>query len=107
MTDISKQSISQFIANVMIWGVFFGLGALFIAALFVRDYKYIVDQPAYFILETLIFSAVFACLFTVIFAKTRNIPGKTALVWYFVTLLKFAVFHILTQLAGVYTIIFS
>ena len=107
MSDVTKASISQFVTNVMIWGVFFGLGALFITAIIVFDYKFIVAQPTYFVLETIIFSAVFSCLFVVIFAKTRNVTADTAWKWYFITLIKFAAFHILTQLAGVYTIIFS
>lgn len=100
-------NLSKIITNIMIWGVFFGLGALAIVAIVVRDYKYIVDHPGHFILETVIMSAVFASIFTITFAKTRNLDRRTAFTWYLATMLKFGVFHILAQLAGIYTIIFS
>jgi hypothetical protein len=107
MTDFTKKHLSVFITNAVIWGAFFALGALALAALVVRDYKYIVDHPWAFVIETVVISAVIASIFTVTFAKTRNLDARTAFTWYLASMVKFGVFHILAQLSGVYTIIFS
>lgn len=107
MTDFSKEDLSKIITNIMIWGSFFALGALAITAVVVRDYKYIVDHPWYFVIETIVVGAVLSAIFTVTFARTRNIDKHTAFIWYLVSVLKFGGFHILAQLAGIYTNIFS
>jgi hypothetical protein len=107
MTEFSKNNLSVFITNAVIWGAFFALGALALAALIVRDYKYIVEHPWAFVIETVVVSAVIASIFTVTFAKTRNLDAHTAFMWYLASMVKFGGFHILAQLSGVYTIIFS
>ena len=107
MTDFTKHDLSNVITNVIIWGAFFALGALVIAALVVRDYKYIVEHPWAFVIETVIVGAVIASIFTVTFARTRNLDAHTAFMWYLASMVKFGGFHILAQLSGVYTIIFS
>lgn len=92
---------SIFIAMVI------ALIALTVTAIIVRDYDFMVKHPWAFIIEIIFFSAVPSLLIAIVFVKTRRITIKDGIIWFFVMMLKFAIFHILLQLSGVYTVLFE
>jgi hypothetical protein len=80
---------------------------LVLTSVFVRDYAFIVEHPWLFILELVFFSLVPAMMIALVFVKTRHIKVKEGMKWLVALTLKFALFHILFQLSGVYTVLFT
>lgn len=99
--------ISKFVNKVILWSIIIAFVFLVITSLLVRDYYFIIKHPYDFIWELLFFSVVPSLLFVFIFVKTRNIPVKDTIPWFIAMVVKFAIFHILFQLSGVYTVIFQ
>jgi hypothetical protein len=94
-------NIPKFMKRLLYWSIGIGLVILIITAFFVRDYHFIVQHPYYFLIEVLVFSIV-PSLVVLILIKTRELPVKESLFWFLILAGKFALFHIVTQLSGIY-----
>lgn len=99
--------VSKFVNNGIIWSLGIGVVLLVITSIIVRDYDFIVKHPLSFTLELLVLSVVSSLLICVVFLRTRNIPVKDVFAWFIAITVKFALFHILFQLSGVYTVLFQ
>jgi hypothetical protein len=96
-----------FVFEIMVLGVIFiGLAYLLALSMIVRDYKLIVERPFIFIIELLLMSLLpgIPILF---FVVSRGTTLTQAWVWFVSLSAKFAIFHVLSQLSGFYTWIFS
>ena len=94
-------NISKFMKLLLYWTIGIGLLILLITACFVREYKFIVDYPYYFALELAVFSII-PSLVVLLMVKTRGLPIKESIYWFLLLAFKFAVFHIVAQLSGLY-----
>lgn len=83
------------------------LVVLIVTSAIVRDYYFIVANPGKFMIELVFFSVIPSLLIALVIFKTRNIPVKDTISWLLVMIFKFAVFHILFQLSGIYTVILT
>lgn len=99
--------LSRFLNQVIVWGLVTALLVLVVTSLIVRDYGFIVQNPWPFIVELFFFSLIPSLFIIIVFVRTRHIPVKDSLNWLGVLTVKFAMFHILFQLSGVYTVLFS
>jgi len=83
----------------------FGFAYLIALAAIVHDYSIIVNKPFLFAIETMLMSLLpgIPILF---FVVTRNITWKKAWVWFASLSIKFAIFHVLSQLSGLYNWLF-
>lgn len=96
-----------FIFEIMLLTVvFFGLAYLLALAILVRDTKLITERPVVFVIELLLMSLLpgIPILF---FVVSRGISWDRAWIWFTSLSVKFAIFHVLSQLSGFYTWIFS
>lgn len=100
-------NISKWVNRYIFIGLVVALIALLVTSIMVRDYKFIVEHPWAFVIELLFFSAIPSLLIAIVFVKTRRITIKDGIIWFFVMMIKFAAFHILLQLSGVYTVLFQ
>lgn len=99
--------LSKWINKAILWSLLAAFSILVITSLVVRDYGFIVDHPWLFSLELIFFSLVPSILIAFVFVKTRSIKVKEGIHWLIALTLKFAVFHILFQLSGVYSVLFT
>jgi hypothetical protein len=99
--------LSKFVNKVILWTMIIAFIFLVITSIIVRDYDFIIKHPYDFIWELLFFSVVPSLIFVFIFVKTRNIKIKKTIPWFLVMVIKFAIFHLLFQLSGVYTVVFE
>jgi len=99
--------LTKFLNQVIVWGLVAALLILVITSLIVRDYGFIIHHPLPFIVELLFFSLIPSLFIIIVFVRTRHIPVKDSLNWLGVLTVKFAMFHILFQLSGVYTVLFT
>ena len=79
---------------------------LIIASSIVRDYQYIIEHPIYFCIETIMMGILPALPLTIFFI-TRNLTQKQVIIMYIIMVIQLSAIHILTQLSGVYTVVFS
>lgn len=96
-----------FLFEIAVLGiVFIGLAYLLALAIIVRDYKLIVERPLIFAIELLLMTLLpgIPILF---FVVSRGTSWTSAWVWFASLSTKFAIFHVLSQLSGFYTWIFS
>lgn len=93
-------------AEVSFWAIIVAIVILIIPAVIVRDYHYMVEHPIYFAIETLAMG-ILPAFPVLVFYITRGTNLKHTLVTFAILVVKFAILHILIQLAGVYTYIFS
>lgn len=100
-------NISVIMEKLIIWVIIIGLVALIFVAIIVHDYQYIIDHPVYFIIELIFSSVIPTLLIIVIFVRTRNLFIKDSITWFIFLSMKFAVFHLLFQLAGIYSVVFD
>lgn len=98
---------SDLFSNLLIYGTILILFVLLIISLFVKDYKYIVENTTDFVFEMIMFALVVAILITWVFYETRSLSKEVAL-WLFISVfVKLALFHLFLQLSGVYTSFFK
>jgi hypothetical protein len=100
-------TLSKTLNKIIVWGLIVAFIVLVITSIIVRDYQYMVQHPLNFSIETVVFSVIPALIIAFIFLKTRGLSVKTSFIWFIVMVLKFAIFHILFQLSGIYTVVFS
>lgn len=79
---------------------------LFALSIIIRDVEIIKQSPFTFVLETFIVSLLPAVPI-LFFVFSRGIPFETAVAWLYGLSAKFAVFHVLFQISGFYTYMFS
>lgn len=99
--------LSKALNKIILWGLIVAFIILVITSVIVRDYNYMVQQPWNFTIETLAFSIIPSLIIAFIFFKTRGIGVKTSVIWFILMVLKFAIFHILFQLSGIYSVVFT
>lgn len=75
---------------------------LLVFAILIHDVGYIKAHPFWFAVEWLVVSLVPALPFF-IFTKTRGMTTPKAIIFFWSVAFKFAIFHLLMQLAGYYT----
>lgn len=93
--------------DLTVWTLIIASIFLVIISAIVRDYNYIVQNTKGFVIEMIMFSFLPPLVISLVFFKTRKVTIKDTLVWYCLMVIKFAVFHILFQLSGIYTIFFK
>lgn len=98
ITDIFKYFTLAFL------GV--GLFVLIVTAILIQDSAYITNNPKRFIIELLIMSTVTAIPIAIISSLRGSAPVNT-LIEYLIVFLKLAIFHILLQLSGIFSIQFE
>ena len=99
--------LSKFTHDFLIWALIAATVMLIVISAIVRDYSFIKKNPNGFIFEMLAVSIVPPLVIAFVFFKTRGINVKDTIVWFILMVLKFAAFHLLFQLAGIYTVLFS
>lgn len=99
--------LNKFAHDLTFWSLVVATVILVIISAIVRDYKYMVTNTTGFIIEMVLFSTLPPLVISLVFFKTRNITKKESIIWFLYMVLKFAIFHILFQLAGIYTIFFQ
>lgn len=97
--------IGKAVKTIVLWGLILAAVGLIVTSIIVRDYSFIVEHPFAFCIELVFFSVVCSLIIAVVFARTRKISIKEIWTWFFAMVLKFAAFHILFQLSGVYTVL--
>lgn len=103
----TMSKVTKVVNNGIIWSVIIAVIILVVTSVIVRDYEFIVKRPLAFGLELFVVSVVCSFLICIVFLRTRNVPVKDTLTWFIAITIKFALFHILFQLSGVYTILFQ
>lgn len=99
--------LSKAVKSIILWSLIVGAVGLIITSIIIRDYGFIVQHPIAFAVELIFFSVVCALIIAVVFARTRRINIKDIWSWFFAMVFKFAAFHVLFQLSGVYTVLLS
>lgn len=99
--------IPKWVNRTIVWGIIVALGALVVTSILVRDYAFIIKSPMKFVVELVAFSVLPSLFIAIVLVKTRNIPVKDSFLWFMGLLVKFAIFHVLLQLSGVYTVLFT
>jgi hypothetical protein len=77
-----------------------------IPALFIMDSAFIMAHPIAFFIESFAWGFI-AALFMFLFCYTRDLDGKKATIWYVSFAVKFALLHVIFQLTGIYSYVFS
>lgn len=101
------QKLSIWINQTILWSLIAAVMILVITSLMVRDYAFIVNHPKKFMWELMFFSVIPSLMIALVFAKTRKIPVKDTVSWFVALVVKFAIFHVLFQMSGVYTVLFT
>lgn len=83
-----------------------GFVYLFVLSIIVRDYRHIVERPFIFTLE-LLFMMVLPAIPLLFFYVSRGISFVKAMAWASSLAAKFGVFHVVLQLSGMYSYLFS
>ena len=99
--------LSKFAHDLFVWSLVTAAAVLVVIAIFVRDYEFIVKNTKGFVWEMVVFSIIPPLIIAFVFFKTRKINVKDSLTWFGVMVAKFAIFHVLFQLSGIYTILFE
>jgi hypothetical protein len=99
--------LSKAVKHIVFWSLIAFSVFLVITSIIVHDYSFIVDHPIAFTVEMVFFSVVCAFIIAVVFARTRKINVKETWIWFTTMVIKFALFHVLFQLSGIYTVILS
>lgn len=99
--------LDKFAHDLFLWSLIAAIIVLIIISIFVRDYEFIVKNPKGFIWEMIVFSVIPPLIIVFVFFKTRKINVKDSLTWLGLMIAKFAIFHVLFQLAGIYSILFQ
>lgn len=99
--------LSKFTHDFLLWALIAATVLLVVISAIVRDYAFIKNHPKSFIFETLVVSIAPSLVLAFVLFKTRNVKVKDTIVWFSLMVLKFAAFHVLFQLSGIYTVLFS
>ena len=99
--------ISKVLNYVIVSAVIIATVILIITSVIVRDVAFIKHHPMSFLLELFFMSVVSSLIICLVFARTRNVKVRDSITWFFALVAKFAIFHVLFQLSGVYTVMFS
>ena len=96
-----------FIFEIGILGVLaFGIAYLLALAILVRDTQLIRSKPLIFIFE-LILMATLPGIPILFFVVSRGISWEKAWIWFSSLSVKFAIFHVISELSGFYTWLFA
>jgi prolipoprotein diacylglyceryltransferase len=99
--------ISDVVSTIFLYGIILVLGILVVLSLIVRDYKFIVENTTDFVFELIMFALVSSILVSWVLYETRKL-SKQYTFWLFISLfIKFAIFHVVCQLSGIYTSLFK
>jgi len=93
------------LTNAITWGLVAVMFILVVTSAIIRDYLYIVEHPIKFTIEMIFFSVIPSLLITLVFVRTRNIPMNDGIMWFVLMVIKFAIFHVLFQLSGIYAVL--
>lgn len=85
---------------------YIGFAYLLALAILVRDTNLIVNKPIIFTIETLLMT-ILPGIPMMYFVISRNLSLGKAWVWFISTSVQFGIFHVLFQLSGIYTWLFS
>lgn len=99
--------LSTAVKHIVFWSLVAASVFLVITSIIVRDYSFIVNHPIAFTVEMIFFSVVCSFIIAVVFARTRKINVKETWIWFATMVIKFALFHVLFQLSGIYTVMLS
>ncbi len=91
---------------LMVIALIGGFLYLLVLSAIVRDYGIIVNRPIIFTIE-LMFFMFLPAIPLLFFYESRNISWREALVWFGSLAGKFGAFHIVFQLSGFYSYLFS
>ena len=100
------KEFSKGVNNIILYSLIVAVILLFITSCVIRDIDFIKEKPGYFMLELFCMSVIPSIIIVFVFAKTRGMEMKETIVWCAAMVAKFALFHILFQVSGVYTAIF-
>jgi len=90
----------------IIFLIFMSVAYLLALSVIARDYKIIIENPFLFIIELLLMS-ILPGIPILFFVITRGISMEQAWIWFSSLSVKFAIFHVISQLSGFYTWLFS
>lgn len=93
--------VPKLMKSFVIWGLVAALAIMTVTAIIVRDYHFIVEHPVFFAIETFVFS-VLPSLVVLLMVKTRGLTLKESFYWFAILCFKFALFHVVAQMSGVY-----
>ena len=99
-------SIYLFIEYGILGFVILGFALLIGIAVIVRDVDMIKKRPFVFVTELLLVSLLPAVP-VLFFAISRGMPFGSAVAWMYGLAIKFGLFHVLAQISGLYTFMFS
>lgn len=97
----------MWVNEVVFYGIILAVVVLVFTSVIVHDYRFIVEHPWAFCVELAFVGALPALLMVGVFYRTRNVSVKSSFLWFFTLTLKFALFHILLQLSGVYSFLLT
>lgn len=84
----------------------FGIAYLLALAILVRDVKLIRSKPLIFIFELLLM-AILPGIPILFFVVSRGITWERAWIWFSSLSVKFAIFHVVSEISGFYTWLFA
>lgn len=99
--------LSSLLNKVIMWSLIIATAVLIITSILVKDVGFIKSDPIAFLIELLFISVISSLIICVVFAKTRNVKVKDTITWFLALMAKFAIFHVLFQLSGVYSAMFD
>lgn len=85
---------------------YIGFAYLLALSILVRDTELIVNRPFVFTIELLLMT-ILPGIPMMYFVISRNLSWGKAWVWFVSTSVQFGIFHVLFQLSGIYTWLFS
>lgn len=104
---MSDLQLFYLIFQYSLFGILFlGAAYLFVLTLLRRDFEIIVRRPFIFIVE-LILVSIIPAVPLLFFAVSRKISLSEAMTWFIALAVKFAIFHVLLQTSGMYTMWFG
>jgi hypothetical protein len=94
---------TKLLSSLVVVGIVCALSVLTVFAIVVRDYKFIVENKAFFLLEIICFALLPSILFVFVAMKTRKLRRADGIIWLLSLSLKLIAFHVLFQLSGLYS----
>lgn len=99
--------VSKFLNYAIVSTLVVATIVLVITSVIVRDIAFIQQHPLKFLLELFFMSVVSSLIICLVFARTRGVKVRDTITWFFALVAKFAIFHVLFQLSGIYTVMFT
>lgn len=97
--------VPKVLSHATIWIIVLIFIVLIITSAIVRDYRYMVEKPLFFMVETIMIS-ILPALPIFFFYVTRSTSPKQTTLTFLALVIKFAALHILFQLSGIYSYTF-